>query len=46
LAPGLDRKTAKTAATDVIMRRIAALLDPRHRGRYGDGNGSRQEPMR
>jgi 1-acyl-sn-glycerol-3-phosphate acyltransferase len=37
LPAGLDRKSAKTAATDLIMRRIAALLDPRHRGPYGDG---------
>jgi 1-acyl-sn-glycerol-3-phosphate acyltransferase len=36
LAPGTDRKAAKAAATDLIMRRIAALLDPRHRGPYGD----------
>jgi 1-acyl-sn-glycerol-3-phosphate acyltransferase len=36
LPAGLDRKSAKTAATDLIMRRIAALLDPRHRGAYGD----------
>jgi 1-acyl-sn-glycerol-3-phosphate acyltransferase len=36
LAAGLDRKSAKTAATDLIMHRIAALLDPRHRGAYGD----------
>jgi 1-acyl-sn-glycerol-3-phosphate acyltransferase len=36
LPAGLDRKSAKTAATDLIMRRIAALLDPRHRGVYGD----------
>jgi 1-acyl-sn-glycerol-3-phosphate acyltransferase len=36
LPDGLDRKSAKTAATDLIMRRIAALLDPRHRGAYGD----------
>jgi 1-acyl-sn-glycerol-3-phosphate acyltransferase len=35
LPEGLDRKAAKPAATDVIMRRIAALLDPRHRGPYG-----------
>jgi 1-acyl-sn-glycerol-3-phosphate acyltransferase len=34
LPPGLDRKAAKAAATDLIMRRIAALLDPRHRGPY------------
>jgi 1-acyl-sn-glycerol-3-phosphate acyltransferase len=36
LPAGLDRKSAKTAATNLIMRRIAALLDPRHRGPYGD----------
>ena len=31
----LDRRAAKTAATDLIMRRIAALLPERQRGRYG-----------
>ena len=36
LPEGLDRKRAKAAGTDLIMRRIAALLDPRHRGAYGD----------
>jgi 1-acyl-sn-glycerol-3-phosphate acyltransferase len=36
LPAGLDRKSAKKAATDLIMRRIATLLDPRHRGPYGD----------
>ena len=41
LPPGIDRKSAKAAATDLIMRRIAALLDPRHRGRYGDDPGDR-----
>lgn len=35
LPPDIDRKAAKPAATDVIMRRIATLLDPRHRGSYG-----------
>jgi 1-acyl-sn-glycerol-3-phosphate acyltransferase len=35
LPRGLDRKTAKTVATEVIMRRIAAELSPRHRGVYG-----------
>jgi 1-acyl-sn-glycerol-3-phosphate acyltransferase len=35
LPADLSRKAAKTAATDLIMRRIAALLDPRHRGPYG-----------
>jgi 1-acyl-sn-glycerol-3-phosphate acyltransferase len=38
LASGLDRKSAKTAATDLIMRRIAAELPPRHRGAYGEGS--------
>ena len=36
LPDGLDRKRAKTLATDLIMRRIAAELPPRHRGPYGD----------
>lgn len=36
LPEGLNRKAAKTAATDLIMRRIAAELDPRHRGMYRD----------
>ena len=36
LPEGLDRKAAKAAATDLIMRRIAAELPPRHRGAYGD----------
>jgi 1-acyl-sn-glycerol-3-phosphate acyltransferase len=36
LPAGLDRKSAKTAATDLIMHKIAALLDPRHRGPYAD----------
>jgi 1-acyl-sn-glycerol-3-phosphate acyltransferase len=35
LPAGLDRKAAKAAATDLIMRRIAELIDPRHRGPYG-----------
>jgi len=35
LPAGQDRRSAKTAATDLIMHRIAALLDPRHRGTYG-----------
>jgi 1-acyl-sn-glycerol-3-phosphate acyltransferase len=34
LPEGLDRKAQKAAATDLIMRRIAAQLDPRHRGPY------------
>jgi 1-acyl-sn-glycerol-3-phosphate acyltransferase len=40
LPAGLDRKSAKTAATDLIMRRIAALLDPRHRGAYANSPAS------
>ena len=32
----IDRKAAKGLATTLIMQRIAALLDPRHRGTYGD----------
>jgi 1-acyl-sn-glycerol-3-phosphate acyltransferase len=34
LPEGLERKAAKSAATDLIMRRIAAQLDERHRGAY------------
>jgi len=37
LPPGIARKPAKTLATTLIMRRIAALLDPRHRGAYATG---------
>jgi 1-acyl-sn-glycerol-3-phosphate acyltransferase len=36
LPPDLDRKAAKGLATTLIMRRIAALIDPRHRGPYAD----------
>ena len=36
LPPGTNRKAAKGLATDLIMRRIAALLDARHRGPYGE----------
>ena len=32
--PGTDRRAAKTVATTAVMGRIAALLDPRHRGAY------------
>jgi len=35
LPPGTDRKAAKGLATDLIMRRIAALMQPSQRGRYG-----------
>jgi 1-acyl-sn-glycerol-3-phosphate acyltransferase len=34
LPPDIDRKTAKSAATDVIMGRIADLLPPAQRGHY------------
>ena len=34
LPPDADRKAAKGLATDLIMRRIAALLPPGQRGRY------------
>jgi 1-acyl-sn-glycerol-3-phosphate acyltransferase len=36
LPEGLDRKSAKRLATDLIMRKIAAELPSRHRGVYGD----------
>lgn len=35
LDPSLPRRAALAAANDELMRRIAALLDPRHRGRFG-----------
>lgn len=35
LPPGTDRKAAKGLATEIIMRRIAELLPPSQRGRYG-----------
>lgn len=35
LPPDMDRRAAKTAATDLIMRRIAELLPERQRGAYG-----------
>lgn len=38
LPEGLDRKSAKAAATDLIMRRIAAELPPRQRGPYGEAS--------
>jgi hypothetical protein len=34
LPPDLDRRALKTATTLLIMRKIAAQLDPRHRGAY------------
>ena len=32
----LPRRTALEAATDQIMRAVATLIEPRHRGRFGD----------
>ena len=40
LPPGVDRRTAKGFATRAIMTRIAALLEPRHRGVYADVGAS------
>jgi hypothetical protein len=40
LPEGLDRKSAKRLATDLIMSKIAAELPPRHRGAYGDEPGT------
>ncbi|HET7030244.1 MAG TPA: lysophospholipid acyltransferase family protein [Candidatus Limnocylindrales bacterium] len=37
LPEGLDRKRQKAEATTAIMRRIASLVDERHRGPYGGG---------
>jgi 1-acyl-sn-glycerol-3-phosphate acyltransferase len=39
LPPEINRKAAKSLATTLIMRRIAALLDPRHRGPYAPDEG-------
>jgi hypothetical protein len=39
LPPEIDRKSAKRLATTLIMRRIAALIDPRHRGAYAADEG-------
>jgi 1-acyl-sn-glycerol-3-phosphate acyltransferase len=39
-AAGASRRQSNAVATDLIMRRIAALLPPRQRGAYdGDGPG-------
>jgi hypothetical protein len=38
VATGTDRRAAKTLATTAIMSRIAAQLDPRHRGVYAAAN--------
>lgn len=44
LPQGLDRRGAKSAATDLIMRRIAALLPERQRGAYGGPSVEGSEP--
>ncbi|HUQ78445.1 MAG TPA: lysophospholipid acyltransferase family protein [Patescibacteria group bacterium] len=36
LPAGIDRRAAKGLATTLIMERIAVLIDPRHRGTFGD----------
>lgn len=48
LPPDMDRRAAKAAATDIIMRRIAGLLPESQRGRYGTPplNGSNGDPVR
>jgi 1-acyl-sn-glycerol-3-phosphate acyltransferase len=44
LPEGIDRKTAKKLATDLIMRRIAAELPERHRGVYGNEQSASGTP--
>jgi 1-acyl-sn-glycerol-3-phosphate acyltransferase len=46
LPADLDRRAAKGAATELIMRRIAELLPERQRGRYGTSATTRPEPDR
>ena len=41
---GADRRAAKTIATTAIMGRIAALLEPRHRGAYAAAVDDPAEP--
>ena len=45
LPPDLDRRAAKTQATDLIMRRIAELLPERQRGVYGDAQARPEPPI-
>ncbi len=44
LPKDVDRKSAKGLATRAIMGRIAALLDPRHRGIYADDAAAQDTP--
>lgn len=46
LPADVDRKAAKGLATELIMRRIAALLPPEQRGVYGSGEGVSTLPVR
>jgi 1-acyl-sn-glycerol-3-phosphate acyltransferase len=48
LPPGLERRTATPIATELIMRRIAALLPPAQRGAYADlsPEGEGPDPVR
>ena len=43
---GADRRAAKTLATTAIMGRIAALLDPRHRGVYAAAVDDTHDPAK
>lgn len=36
IPPDVDRRTAKRLATETVMTRIAALVEPRHRGTYAE----------
>ena len=44
LPKDVDRKSAKGLATRAIMGRVAALLDPRHRGIYADDAAAKDPP--
>jgi 1-acyl-sn-glycerol-3-phosphate acyltransferase len=44
LPAGIDRRAAKTAATQLIMRRIAEQLEPRHRGAYAAAASGDEAP--
>jgi 1-acyl-sn-glycerol-3-phosphate acyltransferase len=48
LPPGLDRRAATPMATELIMRRIAALLPESQRGAYANGSpeGEGPDPVR
>ena len=46
LPPNVDRKAAKGLATELIMRRIAALLPLDQRGAYAAAEGVSTPPVR